>query len=84
MNGYSRAIPAAEGNVEQQLQALRTQLRLVQEETEDMLRTLKDQVEAAEQRAQEQERQLEAGMNTLQQTVQALVERVTALETANG
>lgn len=40
MNGYSRAIPAAEGNVEQQLQALRTQLRLMQEETEDMLRTM--------------------------------------------
>lgn len=72
MTGYSRAIPAAEGSVEQQLQALRTQMRLMQEETEDMLRTLKTQLDS-----------LQSSVTSMQEDIDDLEARVLSLELGN-
>lgn len=88
MNGYSRMIPDAEGDAARQLQDLRTQLRIVQEETEDMLRALKAQLDAATsdaaQTAKEETAALKTEIASVKSTVDALDARVEALEQANG
>lgn len=44
MNGFSRTLGQLDGDVQAQINQILDQLRRVQEETEDMVRTLSEQV----------------------------------------
>lgn len=46
MNGFSRTLGQLDGDVQTQIDQILSQLRRVQEEAEDMIRTLSEQVRA--------------------------------------
>lgn len=76
---YSKTLQEKSGNQNEQLEALRNQLKLVQEETEDYLRTLSKSLDSLQ---ADLTAEIENVTTSLNQSISALEERVSDLESA--